>query len=382
MFGYPTSYTPISPISVNCEGRKDSKVTIQGTEVGLYTKRTGNAHWGNAIHSVSENPNVTFSVGVKAEAYHLSPLGAGRAFGVFGTAGNATSGWNYGIFGRLQENQNGAGIYGTITHDENGMDTRGRYAGFFNGPTKVVGDLYVTGSIYGVVLGGSVAENSALQAMSYSQSHSNEKNLNYADRLGKLDMISYYMPQTEPLKVNSLNSSGDTVVVERQLTAIELQCLEKRHFALSADQLQKDFPDLVYEREDGSKAVNYIEMIPILIQTIKELNNRISLLENSSVTTVQRSVMDNNGGNTRLYQNVPNPVIDFAMINVEIPRDVKQASLCFYDVNGVKVKTYNLAERGSFSFRVSASDFKYGLYMYALIIDGRVVETKRLIVNK
>lgn len=49
LFGYPTSYTPISPISVNCEGRKDSKVTIQGTEVGLYTKRTGNAHWGNAI---------------------------------------------------------------------------------------------------------------------------------------------------------------------------------------------------------------------------------------------------------------------------------------------------------------------------------------------
>ena len=92
--------------------------------------------------------------------------------------------------------------------------------------------------------------------------------------------------------------------------------------------------------------------------------------------------MDNNGGNTRLYQNVPNPFIDFTMINVEIPRDVKQASLCFYDVNGVKVKTYNLAERGSFSFRVSASDFKYGLYMYALIIDGRVVETKRLIVNK
>lgn len=92
LFGYPTSYTPISPISVNCEGRKDSKVTIQGTEVGLYTKRTGNAHWGNAIHSVSENPNVTFSVGVKAEAYHLSPLGAGRAFGVFRTAGNATSG--------------------------------------------------------------------------------------------------------------------------------------------------------------------------------------------------------------------------------------------------------------------------------------------------
>lgn len=77
LFGYPTSYTPISPISVNCEGRKDSKVTIQGTEVGLYTKRTGNAHWGNAIHSVSENPNVTFSVGVKAEAYHLSPLGQG-----------------------------------------------------------------------------------------------------------------------------------------------------------------------------------------------------------------------------------------------------------------------------------------------------------------
>lgn len=44
LFGYSASSTPLSAISVNCIGRQDSKVVIQGTELGVYSRRTGNAH--------------------------------------------------------------------------------------------------------------------------------------------------------------------------------------------------------------------------------------------------------------------------------------------------------------------------------------------------
>lgn len=322
LFGYPTSNTPLSAISVNCTGRQDSKVAIQGTGIGLYAKRAGNAHWGNAIQGVSNNLNANFSVGVRAESYNGTPLSSGRSYGVFGTAGNATSGWNYGVFGRLQGTQNGAGVYGTISHDENGIDTQGRYAGFFNGPTKVVGNLLVTGSIYGVVLGRAAQTNNFSNAKSYSQAVNHETNPEYANKLGRLSLISYYMPHSEEAQAKSFSTSGDTIASTHSLTTTELQCLEKKHYALSAEQLQEDFPDLVYEQEDGSKAINYVEMIPVLIQTINELNNKISKLENSSLLVDNHTTdIDNlTKEGIALYQNTPNPFNTYTTIKLSVPK--------------------------------------------------------------
>jgi hypothetical protein len=384
LFGYPTSNTPLSTISVNCEGKQDSKVAIQGTEVGLYTRRAGYAHWGNAIQGVSDNPNVTFSVGVKAESYNGTPLNSGRSYGVFGTAGNATSGWNYGVFGRLQGTQNGAGVYGTVTHNENGINTQGRYAGYFNGPTKVVGDLHVTGSIYGVVLGQAALANNVSNAKSYSQAVNYETTPDYANKLGRLSLISYYMPHNEEAQAKTFSASGDTIASTHSLTVTELQCLEKKHYALSAEQLQDEFPDLVYEQEDGSKAINYVEMIPVLIQTINELNNKISKLESSSLLVDNHTTDIGNLAQEgiALYQNTPNPFNTYTTIKLSIPQNTKQAAVYFYNMNGVNIKTYNIGNRGNVSIKISASDFQPSLYVYALVIDGKVIATKRMIVAK
>lgn len=96
----------------------------------------------------------TFFVGVSGNA--LSSDGAdynnGRAFGVIGTAGNATSGWNYGVFGRLTGEQNGAAVYGSTGVNDNGRCLKNRYAGYFNGKVSVRGDLTVRGYIDGYVL--------------------------------------------------------------------------------------------------------------------------------------------------------------------------------------------------------------------------------------
>ena len=384
LFGYPTSNTPVSTISVNCNGRQDSKVAIQGTEVGLYTRRAGYAHWANAIQGISDNPHVTFSVGVKAESYNGTPLSSGRSYGVFGTAGNATSGWNYGVFGRLQGTQNGAGVYGTISHDENGIDTQGRYAGYFNGPTKVAGDLRVTGSIYGVVLGRAALANNVSNAKAYSQAVNYETTPDYANKLGRLSLISYYIPHNEEAQAKSFSASGDTIASTHSLTTTELQCLEKKHYALSAEQLQDEFPDLVYEQEDGSKAINYVEMIPVLIQTINELNNKISKLESSSLSVDNHTTDIDNLAQEgiALYQNTPNPFNTYTTIKLSIPQNTKQAAVYFYNMNGVNIKTYNIGNRGNVSIKISASDFQHSLYVYALVIDGKVIATKRMIVAK
>lgn len=54
---------------------------------------------------------------------------------------------------------------------------------------------------------------------------------------------------------------------------------EKLHFGLVAQDVEKLLPNLVYEDNEGYKAVNYIEVISLLIKSNQELQKRLELLE-------------------------------------------------------------------------------------------------------
>lgn len=47
------------------------------------------------------------------------------------------------------------------------------------------------------------------------------------------------------------------------------------HYGLIAQELQKIYPDLVIEGQDGYLGVNYVELVPILIRSIQELKQEI-----------------------------------------------------------------------------------------------------------
>lgn len=47
---------------------------------------------------------------------------------------------------------------------------------------------------------------------------------------------------------------------------------------LIAQEVKKEFPEMVYE-EDGYLSVDYIQMIPVLVECIKELKKEIDTLK-------------------------------------------------------------------------------------------------------
>ena len=51
--------------------------------------------------------------------------------------------------------------------------------------------------------------------------------------------------------------------------------------AVNAQELEKVFPDMV-NGEEGNKSVAYMEIIGVLIETVKDLKQRIEILEQSS----------------------------------------------------------------------------------------------------
>ena len=83
-----------------------------------------------------------------------------------------------------------------------------------------------------------------------------------------------------------------------------------------------------------------------------------------------------------LYQNTPNPFDKTTNISAMVPEHVQQAKIVIYNLNGLELESYPVNERGSISVDISGGRFPSGMYIYALIADGRVIDTKKMILTR
>ncbi len=389
--GIGTSAAPKSLLTVAGTGDPAYTIHSMSNKLGIYCGTEGlqlqqYAKAAEFRSVVSGNNNFRIGVNGVANSVGATNYNSGRAYGVIGNAGNATPGWNYGVFGKLGAgNSNGAGIYGTSDVYDNGICLDGRYAGYFNGNVIVAGNLDITGTVTGLQLGQSAELSIPSRAVASEQAVSS-----VVDNLSGLEALTFY--HSAPARAMSENH-GDTAVAAPVVSAIEAQNLTKKHYALSADMLAEVYPDLVYEDEDGVKSINYMEMIPLLVQSIGELNARIAELETANGklraaasnkgTTGTDGVKNGSVASTAaLSQNVPNPFTVNTNIKMNIPATASKALLCIYDLNGKQIRQEVITGRGKVSFGIGVEELASGMYIYSLIVDGSVVDTKRMIVTR
>jgi len=80
-----------------------------------------------------------------------------------------------------------------------------------------------------------------------------------------------------------------------------------------------------------------------------------------------------------LDQNLPNPFAEKTTINYTIPKEVSEATLLFYDMNGRIIKQVEITERGEGKITVYGENLKNGIYTYSLIADGELIATKKML---
>lgn len=83
-----------------------------------------------------------------------------------------------------------------------------------------------------------------------------------------------------------------------------------------------------------------------------------------------------------LYQNYPNPYSDETEIGVSLLHSVSVARVTVIDVNGRALKNIEVVERGKTNVKVNGNDMNAGLYFYRLVVDGKVADTKRMVLTK
>jgi hypothetical protein len=53
-----------------------------------------------------------------------------------------------------------------------------------------------------------------------------------------------------------------------------------------------------------------------------------------------------------------------------------------YNLEGKQIKNIQVSDHGDVSVKISGNELSAGMYLYALIVDGKVVDTKRMILTK
>lgn len=75
----------------------------------------------------------------------------------------------------------------------------------------------------------------------------------------------------------------------------------------------------------------------------------------------------------------PNPASDYLFIEYDVIV-VKEAKLQIYNSIGAVVYTKNLEERKD-NIKIPVSEYKNGLYFCSLKIDGKLLKTKKILIN-
>jgi hypothetical protein len=83
---------------------------------------------------------------------------------------------------------------------------------------------------------------------------------------------------------------NDTSAIARaKLSSVEETNHDNRkHIGFVAQDVQKVFPELVYEDKEGVLSVDYVSMIPILVESMKELNEKLEKLQRENADLKRR----------------------------------------------------------------------------------------------
>jgi hypothetical protein len=121
------------------------------------------------------------------------------------------------------------------------------YGDFYSDWLAVYGDLSVYGTVYA-------------DAYDYNAKSGQEGLVNPLEKMLPLNGVTY-----SKTRKSEESKGGDPVTM--------------KHIGLVAQEVEAVFPELVTERRDGDKVVNYSGMIPVLLEAIKEQQAQIEALE-------------------------------------------------------------------------------------------------------
>jgi hypothetical protein len=172
--------------------------------------------------------------------------------------------------------ESGSSGYQSLVFRTNGLNTL-RIKNYGVGINSVVDDNYalkIGGNVY---VSGTITYNSDVTLKKNINSLSETK----IKDLYKLDAISYNF-DAEKLKIKDYSKDGSELINDTIVNPMDTRRYEKMasksYIGISAQELKNIYPELVSEDDKGYLSIDYISLIPILIEALKEQKAQIEAL--------------------------------------------------------------------------------------------------------
>ena len=384
-----------SVASAQLKVNSDGKVNIASTQTtsnssllvgnNLFCGSIANIGISGSKPVVDGNSNI----GVIGSISSSSSFTNDKNYGVLGVVSsiNVNHGRNYGLAGMIGFNNatpyGGTGIYGA-THTylfSYPTNISGIYAGYFEGPIKVTGNI--TASNMYIPSDSRLSEN----VVSLNERGNDTNTL---DNLLGMNVIQYNMksriPDEMPVGIEN-DSTGNVREAYEYLKKDEMKMTSRRHFGIDAEELQKTYPDLVLEGQDGYLAVNYVELVPVLVKAIQELKQQVDELQGTATSkrapakTSTTNVGNRTAQKNILYQNTPNPAKEQTIIRYQLADNTKDAAICIFDMQGKMLKKLPVSSDND-SVTINGYELGQGMFLYSLVVNGQEIDTKKMIITK
>jgi hypothetical protein len=426
-WGYGAMLLNCSPI-VNYENTALGYSTLvnncgnMSTAVGansMVTYTTGNKNSALGHSTLYSNTSGSNNCAVGNSALY-SNLGGSQnvAIGMNALVQNTSGNWNVasGIYS-LQINTSGQGNSGIGAYS-NTYNTTGSYntaLGYNAGPstgalsnTTAIGkDAVVTvsnkirlGNASVTVIEGAVAFTPSDGRFKTNISESDVKGLDF---IKKLRPVVYNFDTKKldefwrkDLPANAAKSDETTDFTAS--TAIRQSGFIAQEVEIAAKEVGYNFNGLhVPENGNDNYSLAYGQFVVPLVKAVQELSaqNEEQKLVNDALKkeleelkTLVKNISSGNvitpaeSTESMLYQNAPNPSNESTTIKYAISPLIKKATLKIVGMNGSTLKEIDVTGNRNGVVEIHAGEFAPGNYVYSLIIDNKIIDSKKMTLTK
>lgn len=335
--------------------------------------------YGLRILSTGSGSYGIYGEGISYGIHGHSNSGVGIAGTSNGRGAGVTGNGYYGVVGDGRWGVKGSGEYGVVGETEiemgNAFHGRADAVDAWGAQFYSVQSLGLYAATYNPESAAATFSGS-VHADAYYTSSDKRLKQNIADVGSSLDLIGKLKPKTyefrQDLAVPQPKGKHYGLIAQ-EVEEVLPELVKQSNYKLK-------YPDSVKGRVMDYKAINYMELIPILVgavqqqqEQIEELKQKVAHLENERASGASLN-------NYKLGEVSPNPVKGTALVRYSIPEGTARAQLLLTDAMGRQLKTFQLTSSGTVS--IDTGVLASGVYHYSLIVDKQAVATKKMTVVK
>lgn len=188
--------------------------------------------------------------------------------------------------------------------------------------------------------------------------------------------------QLRPVSYHWADGEVNTVATEKSgITKAIATTGRERQYGFLAQEVEQVLPEIVRNDSTGDKSVNYLALIPLMVQSVQELYSAAA--DNSAALDQLvngRPTQSSAGINNKIVGCSPNPTTGFVTISTQLEETVTEAKIVITGVDGCIVKVLTVSHQAP-TVTTDMSLFQQGVYIVSLYINDNQVDYCRLIKN-